>query len=74
MTGALNQEQARSLAEGCAHRARYYGWPEAAVEGDPLTLALAWWCAWWKERADRKEARRADKETGALFDDTGGTA
>lgn len=63
----LNEEQARSLREGMRHRAGYYGWADGGDEVEALTLALAWWAAWWRDRRSRAEVRGADLGTGELF-------
>lgn len=66
----MTAEQERYLAEGIRHRARYNGF-ESTPLGGHLTLALAWWAAWWREQADRAEARNADRVTRDMFDDAG---
>ena len=48
----LNAEQARSLREGMAHRAGYYGWADGGDEAEALTLA--WSAAWWRDRRSRR--------------------
>ena len=68
LTTTLTPEQALSLREGMRHRAAYYGWPVTREgEGEALTLALAWWCAWWRDRRRQAVVRGADMETGELF-------
>ena len=68
LTTTLTPEQALSLREGMRHRAAYYGWPVTREgEGEALTLALAWWCAWWRDRRRQADVRGADMETGELF-------
>ena len=61
----MNDEQRRYLAEGNRHRDRYHG---AAMAPADATLALAWWAAWWKERADHAEVRHADPATADMFE------
>ena len=61
----MNAEEESYLVEGNRHRARYYG---AKLEPADLALALAWWCAWWRERADQAEVRAADPATADLFE------
>ena len=66
----MNDEQTRYLTEGNRHRARFYGTAPCELRDADLTLALAWWCAWWKDRADRAEEsalRGADHDTMGLF-------
>ena len=68
LTTTLTPEQALSLREGMRHRAAYYGWPVTREgEGESLTVALAWWCAWWRDRRRQANVRGADMETGELF-------
>ena len=68
LTTTLTPEQALSLREGMRHRAAYYGWPVTREgEGEALTVALAWWCAWWRDRRRQADVRGADMETGELF-------
>ena len=68
LTTTLTPEQALSLREGMRHRAAYYGLPVTREgEGDALTVALAWWCAWWRARRRQADVRGADMETGELF-------
>ena len=43
----MNAEQRHYLTEGLRHRARYHG-AQLGCGSDALTLALAWWAAWWK--------------------------
>ena len=61
----MTAEQQRYLADGNRHRARFNG---AELAPADLTLALAWWAAWWKERADHAEVRHADPATADLFE------
>ena len=65
----LDEEQRHYLAEGIRHRARYYGADLTPVDGH-LVLALAWFAAYWKDQADRADARNRDRETGDLFEET----
>ena len=62
----MNAEQQRYLAAGNRHRARFNG---AELAPADLTLVLAWWCQWWRERADHAEVRNADPATGDMFDE-----
>ena len=62
---ALTAEQARYLAEGNRHRARYYG---AELADADLTLALAWWTAYWRERADQADVRKLAPSQGELYE------
>ena len=65
----LNPEQHRYLRDGIKARARFYGGFRTEIhEDDALTLALAWHAAYWRDRADRQEARNRDRETGDLFE------
>ncbi len=65
----LNPEQHRYLRDGIRARARFYGGlPKEIHEDDALTLALAWHAAYWRDRADRQDARNRDRETAALFE------
>ena len=65
---ALTPEQHKYLRDGIRARARYHGGFVAPIpEDDALTLALAWHAAYWRERADRQEARNRDRETADLF-------
>lgn len=64
----MTDEQRQYLNEGLRHRARFYG-AELGCGSDPLTLALAWWCAWWRERADAADVRRVRAGTADLFGD-----
>ena len=63
----MTPEQRHYLTEGLRHRMRYYG-ARVGTGSDALTLALAWWAAWWKERADKAEVRAADPATRDMFD------
>ena len=65
----LTPEQHRYLRDGIRARARFYGGFLAPIpEDDALTLALAWHAAYWRERADRQDARDRGRETGDLFE------
>ena len=64
----MNEEQQRYLAEGLRHRARFYSGDDPDRGDDELTLALAWFAAWWRDRADRAAARNADFRTPDFFD------
>lgn len=67
----LTPEQHRYLRDGLRDRARFYGGFVAPIhEDDALTLALAWHAAYWRDRADRQDARNRDRETADLFDES----
>ena len=66
----VTPEQRTYLDEGNAHRARCYG---CELREADLTLALAWWCAWWRDQADRKDVRQLAQRQGQL-DMADGTA
>ena len=63
----MNDEARFYLAEGLHHRARYYGadMPDRGEDAE-LVLAVAWFRAWWKDLADRREARDGRAHTGQL--------
>ena len=61
----MDAEQRHYLDEGNRHRARYYG---CKLREADLTLALAWWCAWWKDQADRKDARKLAPRQHELYE------
>ena len=66
----MTSEQRHYLAEGLRHRARYYsGDDRDRGEEYELTLALAGWAAWWRERADAADVRRMRAGTADLFED-----
>lgn len=61
----LTPEQHRYLRDGIRARARFYGGFVAPIpEDDALTLVLAWHAAYWREQADRADARNRDCEMG----------
>ena len=64
----MNPEQRQYLADGLRYRARFYSGEDARGEEYELTLALAWWRAWWKDQADRAESRNANRVAGDLFE------
>ena len=66
----MTAEQERYLAEGIRHRATYYG-TENTPPGGHLTLALAWWAAYWRQMADHAEVRRLAPDQSDLFDGGG---
>ena len=63
--GVMDAEQRHYLDEGNRHRARYYG---VRLGDADLTLALAWWCAWWKDQSDRKDVRELRRGQGDLYE------
>lgn len=64
------QRQHRYLRDGIRAQARFHGGILKEIdEADALTLALAWHAAYWRDRADRQQARNRDRETGDLFDE-----
>ena len=70
----LNPEQHRILRDGTQARAQVHGGFVAPIlEDDALTMALEWYAAYWREQAEREEARNRDRETGDLFE-TGGAS
>ena len=65
---ALNDARARCLVVGNRHRARDFGAP---VREADRTRALAWWTAYWRDRADRQDMaamREGDRETQDMCD------
>ena len=56
----LDDEQRAYMREGIAVRAEYYGGADIDTSDEyALTLALAWFRAYWQDRLTRKdEARR----------------
>ena len=53
----LDEEQRHYLTQGLAYREKAIG-NHGAPPGGHLTLALAWWAAYWRREAKRADMRR----------------
>ena len=68
LAATVTDEQRRYLSEGLAHRSRFYrGRCSALSETDGLTIAIAWWCGWWRAKAERADCERVRAMTPDLF-------
>ena len=55
----LDEEQRLYLREGIAAREQYYGGADVlSSEASNLTLALAWFRAYWRDRLTKKDVAR----------------
>ena len=64
----MTPEQRQYLADGLRYRSRFYAGHDRGEEYE-LTLALAWFRAYWKDQADRSGSRNLNPVAGDLFDE-----
>lgn len=59
----LSAEQLRDLHEGLEHRERFHGGEYPRQDDDwELSLALRWFCEWWRIRADNAAIRKGRQQ------------
>ena len=60
----MDAEQRTYLREAIEARAAYYRMPELGAEDDMLTLALAWFRAYWRDRLAARERHDMQNDAG----------